>query len=59
ELKLASGISSPGRLRDLSDVQDLIRILRLSRDFATRLNPYVRPKFEELWEAVQQSPDLE
>jgi Uncharacterised nucleotidyltransferase len=59
ELKLASGISSPGRLRDLSDVQELIRVLRLPRDFAARLNPYVRPKFEELWDAVQQSPALE
>jgi hypothetical protein len=59
ELKLASGISSPGRLRHLSDVQDLIRALRLPRDFAVRLNPYVRPKFEDLWDAVQQSPALE
>jgi hypothetical protein len=59
ELKLASGISSAGRLRDLSDVQELIRVLRLPRDFANQLNPYVRPKFEELWDGVQQSSDLE
>lgn len=59
ELKLASGISSTGRLRDLSDVQDLIRILGLPRDFATQLNPYVRPKFEELWDGLHPALDLE
>jgi hypothetical protein len=31
----------------------------LPRDFAAQLNPYVRPKFEELWDAVEQSPALE
>src|SRR5947209_5199745 len=33
ELKLASG-RTPGRLRDLGDVQELIRILRLPAEFA-------------------------
>jgi hypothetical protein len=33
ELKLASGMTSPGRLRDLADVQELIRVLRLPADF--------------------------
>ncbi|MEX0716434.1 MAG: nucleotidyltransferase family protein [Planctomycetaceae bacterium] len=49
ELKLASGMTSPGRLRDLSDVLDLTRQLGLGEDFADRLNPYVREKFLELW----------
>lgn len=56
ELKLASGMSAPHRLKDLADAQELIRILKLPREFADRLNPYVRGKFEELWTTIQQSP---
>jgi len=59
ELKLASGISAPHRLKDLADVQELIRVLKLPRTFAEQLNPYVQPKFFELWDAVQQSPPEE
>lgn len=55
ELKLASGISAPGRLKDLADVQELIRIRSLPKDFASKLNPYVRDKFLELREAVDKS----
>ena len=53
ELKLASGITAPGRLKDLADVQELIRLLRLPADFAEQLQPFVREKYEELWRAVQ------
>lgn len=42
ELKLASGISAPDRLKDLADVQELIKIRKLDADFAANLNPYVR-----------------
>ena len=49
ELKLASGMTNPGRLRDLSDVMELIRVLNLPTDFVAKLNPYVREKFAELW----------
>jgi Domain of unknown function (DUF1814). len=52
ELKLASGMTNPARLRDLADVLELIRILRLTDDFAQKLNPYVREKFLELRNAV-------
>jgi hypothetical protein len=55
ELKLASGISAPHRLKDLADVQELIKIRRLGADFATKLDPYVRPKYLELEAAVRQS----
>jgi len=34
ELKLASGISAPDRLKDLADVQELIKIRKLGADFA-------------------------
>lgn len=59
ELKLASGMSAPHRLKDLADAQELIRVLRLPREFKERLNPYVRGKFDELWTAIQQSPPEE
>lgn len=56
ELKLASGMTRQDRLRDLSDVQDLIRILRLDAEFGDRLNPYVRPPFMTLLRELD-SPD--
>jgi hypothetical protein len=53
ELKLASGMTSAGRLRDLADVQELIRHLSLPASFADQLNPFVRDKFHELWSGAQ------
>jgi len=53
ELKLASGITAPHRLKDLADVQELIRMLRLPRTFGDGLNPYVREKFDELHKSVE------
>lgn len=55
ELKLASGISAPHRLKDLADVQELIKTRKLDADFATKLDPYVRTKYLELEAAVRQS----
>jgi len=56
ELKLASGMTAPHRLKDLGDVQELIKELRLARSFADNLDPFVRDKFFELWETIQNSP---
>jgi hypothetical protein len=56
ELKLASGISNAGRLKDLADVQEIIRTLHLDRSYESKLDPYVRPKFLEMWDAVQTTP---
>jgi len=56
ELKLASGMTNPGRLKDLADVQELIRVLKLGTDFQTRLDPYVQPKFQELLTGVEADP---
>lgn len=53
ELKLASGMTAPGRLKDLADVQEMIRLLKLPADFAGQLQPYVRAKYAELWQAAQ------
>ncbi len=59
ELKLASGMTAPDRVKDLGDVQELIRTLRLDRDFAEKLDPYVRTKFLELQNGVAQATDLD
>ena len=53
ELKLASGMTAPHRLKDLADVLEVIRALGLERAFAESLDPWVRAKFLELWEAAQ------
>jgi len=53
ELKLASGMTAPHRLKDLADVLETIRTLRLPEAFAETLHPYVRDKFIELWRAAQ------
>jgi hypothetical protein len=57
ELKLASGMSAAHRLRDLADVQELIRIRRLPEAFAADLDASVREQYVELWRAVQNIPD--
>ena len=56
ELKLASGITNPGRLKDLSDVQEMIRASNLSETLAEQMNPYVRDKYRELWLTVRNNP---
>ena len=52
ELKLASGLSAGDRLKDLADVQELIKVKGLDAEFAERLNKYVREKYLELYDAV-------
>jgi hypothetical protein len=59
DLKIASGLTNPGRLKDLADVQELIKHLHLPRGTVEQLNPYVQEKFVELWDAVQQAPSEE
>jgi hypothetical protein len=55
ELKLASGMTAPDRLKDLADVQELIKARGLGAEFAERLDPYVRGQYLRLWEGVEQS----
>jgi hypothetical protein len=57
ELKLASGLTAPDRLKDLADVQEVIRIGQLPRTLAADLDPFVRDKYLELWDAIQQRRD--
>jgi hypothetical protein len=56
DLKLASGISGVGRSRDLADVEELIRAHALSEDYAESLDPYVRPKYLEIWRRMRAAP---
>ncbi|MBA3356548.1 MAG: hypothetical protein H0U18_11575 [Pyrinomonadaceae bacterium] len=56
DLKLASGMSAPHRLKDLADVQELIKIRQLQPEFAEQLDPYVRGKFFELYDTIKQNP---
>ena len=53
ELKLASGMTAPHRIKDLADVLELIRAAKLSAKLATELDPSVREKYAELWQAAQ------
>lgn len=56
ELKLASGMTGGvDRARDLVDVQRLIDILNLPRDFSAGLHEYVRLEYEKLWDAIRAS----
>jgi hypothetical protein len=57
ELKLASGLTGGvTRLKDLADVVALIETLGLPAEFAEGLDPYVRPKYLELWQGLRDSP---
>ncbi|HEY4394559.1 MAG TPA: hypothetical protein VGP64_10870 [Polyangia bacterium] len=53
ELKLASGMTAPHRLKDLADVLELIKAADLPATLAAELDPYVRAKYDELWTAAQ------
>ena len=48
-------MTAPDRLKDLADVQELIKVKSLDASFAERLDPSVRGRFLELQEAVQQA----
>ena len=56
ELKLASGLTAPHRIRDLADVQDLILAAKLPRDLSVSLDPSVRDEYLRLWEIAQSVP---
>lgn len=50
-------MTAPHRLKDLADVQEIIKIKKLKADYAEKLNPYVREKFLELQKAVAEAKD--
>lgn len=53
ELKLASGLTAPHRLKDLADVQELILHLHLPLELSERLDGSVRAEYEKLWNAAE------
>jgi hypothetical protein len=53
KLALSTGV---GRRKDLGDVQELIRHLRLSDTFAEQIDESVRPLYRELWAELQNLP---
>jgi hypothetical protein len=52
ELKLASG-RLPARRRDWADIQDVVRALKLPREFSASLDSSLRDSFEILWDEAQ------
>ena len=59
ELKLTSGMTASDRLKDLADVQELIKLKDLDEDFADKLDEFVRAKFLELYEGVASAKNIE
>ena len=55
-MKLVEGRSDPGRLKDLADVVELIKALKLPAEFVDRLHPLVRETYTEHWVGVRDSP---
>lgn len=53
ELKLASGMTAPHRLKDLADVLEMVRILDLPQSLVEDLHPFVCEKYLEIWQAAQ------
>jgi hypothetical protein len=56
ELKLASGMTEENRLKDLADVQEMIKELQLPEDLANQLHPFVRDKYRQFWAALHKAP---
>ena len=57
ELKLASGMTAPHRLKDLADVLELVRAAELPKTLRDQLDPSVRAKYDELWTAAQSTDE--
>jgi hypothetical protein len=56
ELKLASGMTSMHRAKDIGDVVELIKHTQQSRELGDELDPFVRDRYFEIWDALQ-TPD--
>ena len=57
DLKLASGLSAPHRMKDLVDVQELIGVLQLPPELADQLNESVRSEYRRLWDLAHYEDD--
>jgi hypothetical protein len=59
ELKLASGMSAPDRLKDLADVQEIIKVKGRGEDYAQALDESVRENFRELRRGAEGAHSLD
>jgi len=59
ELKLASGLTNPDRIKDLADVQELIRHAQLPVELRDELDPMVRDEYTRIWKATREFDDDE
>lgn len=57
ELKLVSGLTAADRLKDLADVQELIKAVKLPRDLGEQLDSSVRDEYYRMWDATQNAYD--
>ena len=57
ELKLASGLTNTDQMKDLADVQELIRAAQLPLDLIDSLDPMVREKYAEIWSSTKPADD--
>ena len=46
-------------MKDLADVQELIRAAKLPLELGDELNPMVQPKYAEIWHATKRESDDE
>jgi len=52
-IKLLCGLKTPGRSKDIGDVEELIRAAPLDKRFAAKLPKSIRPEFKALVDAVR------
>jgi hypothetical protein len=57
ELKLVSGLTGVNRLKDLGDVQELIKVLNLPRELGQQLDESVRDEYYKYWDAQKDAYD--
>jgi hypothetical protein len=57
ELKLASGLTAPHRMKDLVDVQELISALELPLDLSEKLDVSVQAEYRRLWDLAHYPDD--
>ncbi len=57
ELKLASGLSNPDRMKDLADVQELIRHAALPESLAEALDASVRDAYLRIWRVTRRTDE--
>ena len=54
ELKLASGMTGGiERSKDITDVVEVVKMLRLPEAMADQLNPFVRERYREIWQGLE------